>query len=325
MKRRSFTCALSLGAMGLASRPAFAQTYPDRPIRMIVGLPPGGAVDTVARMLAESLATALSQPVVVENRAGAAGMIAAEVIARSAPDGYTIGLQDVGALAVNPALQKKIAYDVAKDFQYVGTVAKIPLVLVAHPSVAANSLDELTRLAKARPGKLSYASSGVGGPLHLAFESYKQRAGVFVTHIAYRGGAPALADVVAGHVDLMFIDTNLGAQYVKSGRVKPLAVGALERSPLLPTVPTFDELGMKGFDAAPWLGLVTPAGLPAEVTQRLTRALAIAAGSDTFVSRVRAIGFVPFKSSPGEFATLVRNDVAGYRTLILHQGIKLDD
>jgi tripartite-type tricarboxylate transporter receptor subunit TctC len=325
MKRRSFTCALSIGAIGLSSRPVIAQAYPDHSIRMIVGLPPGGAVDTVARMLAEWLTASLGQPVVVENRAGAAGMIAAEAIARSAPDGYTIGLLDVGALAVNPALQKKIAYDVAKDFQYMGTVAKVPLVLVAHPSVAVSSLDELTRYALANPGKLTYASSGIGGPLHLAFESYKQSAGVFVTHIAYRGGAPALADVVAGHVDLMFIDANLGSQYVKSGRIKPLAIGTRERSPVLPSVPTFDELGMKGFEAAPWLGLVGPVGLPAAAKERLTQALATATHSDGFIAKVRAIGFVSFGSSGNEFATLVRNDVAGYRTLIMRQGIKLDD
>lgn len=305
--------------------PASPERYPSRPIRLFIGQAPGGAVDTIARLAAERLATRLGQPVVVDNRPGAGGMLAAEAIARAAPDGYSIGLLDVGPLAVNPVLQPKVSYDVTKDFRYIGTVAKIPLVMVAKSDLASSRPADLVAYAKANPAKLTYGSAGVGSPPHLAFETFKARSGVFVTHIPYRGGAPALADVVAGHVDLTFIDTNLASQYQKSGKVKAIAVATLERSPLMPDVPTFNESGLRGFEFAPWVGIVGPAAMPAEASARLAAALDAVVASPEFISRMQSLGFAPFANSPAAFSALVRSELQSYRTLIKERGITLEN
>ncbi|CAN7533456.1 tripartite tricarboxylate transporter substrate-binding protein [Acidovorax sp. LjRoot118] len=318
----------ALSAFGQADprpAPASPDRYPTRPIRLFIGQAPGGAVDTIARLAAERLATRLGQPVVVDNRPGAGGMLAAEAIARAAPDGYSIGLLDVGPLAVNPVLQPKVSYDVTKDFRYIGTVAKIPLVMVAKPDLSSSRPADLVAHAKANPAKLTYGSAGVGSPPHLAFETFKARSGVFITHIPYRGGAPALADVVAGHVDLTFIDTNLASQYQKSGKVKAMAVAMLERSPLMPEVPTFNESGLKGFEFAPWVGVVGPAAMPAEAATRLAAALDTVVASPEFISRLQSLGFAPFANSPASFSALVRSELQSYRTLIKERGITLEN
>lgn len=292
---------------------------------MFIGQAAGGAVDTVARLVAERLSNRLGQPVVVDNRPGAGGMLAAETVARAAPDGYSVGLLDVGPLAVNPVLQPKISYDVTKDFRYIGTVAKIPLVLVAKPGLSFSTLAALTAYAKSHPAQLSYGSAGVGSPPHLAFETYKQRAGVFVTHIPYRGGAPALADVVAGHVDLTFIDTNLGSQYHNSRKVKAIAVATLQRSPLMPDVPTFDESGIKAFEFAPWVGVVGPAAMPKNAASRFSAALEAVIRSDEFTSRLQAIGFTTFINDPVKFDALIRSELLSYRALVTERNIKLEN
>lgn len=311
-------------AQSASSASSSSGAYPERPIRLLLGQAAGGAVDTIARMLAERLGATLRQPVVVENRPGAGAMIAAEAVARAPADGYTLALLDEGALTVNPVLQRKIAYDVLKDFSYLGTVARIPLVMVAHPSLNVATPDELTRYSKAHPSALSYASAGVGSPPHLAFEAYKQQSGAIVAHLPYRGGAPALADVVAGHVHLTFIDTNLGSQYAKTGRVKPIAVSTRQRSPLLPSVPTFEEAGLKGFEFAPWVGLVGPAALPAPVVERMTQALQTVLADRDLLARVRGNGFEPFATSGTAFAALIRQDLEAHRTLIRERNIRLD-
>ncbi|KAA0183036.1 tripartite tricarboxylate transporter substrate binding protein [Cupriavidus gilardii] len=312
-------------AQSASSSSSAGTSYPERPIRLLLGQAAGGAVDTIARMLAERLGATLRQPVVVENRPGAGAMIAAEAVARAPADGYTLALLDEGALTVNPVLQKKIAYDVLKDFSYLGTVARIPLVMVAHPSLNVATSDELTRYSKAHPSALSYASAGVGSPPHLAFEAYKQQSGAIVAHLPYRGGAPALADVVAGHVHLTFIDTNLGSQYAKTGRVKPIAVSTRQRSPLLPAVPTFEEAGLKGFEFAPWVGVVGPAGLPAPVAERIAQALQTVLADRDLLARVRGSGFEPFASGSTAFAALIRQDLEARRTLIRERNIRLEN
>lgn len=325
MNRRQILCSMAASSMAILSDGAFAEAYPSRPIRMLVGLPPGGAVDTIARLLAEVLGGTLGQPVIVENRPGAAGMLAAEAVARAAPDGYVVGLLDVGALAVNPVLQPKISYDVRKDFKYVGSVARIPLVLVASANSPIRSLQELALFAKSNPGKLNYASSGVGGPLHLAFEAYKHRTGVNVSHISYRGGAPALQDLIAGHVDLMFIDVNLCEQYAARGRLRPLAIATAERSSLIPNIPTFEELGFKGFVASPWSALIAPRNLPPEIATTLSKALSVALDTPTFEKRLSEKGFERWRSEGGALDQFVEAELNMYRALTRDQKIRLED
>lgn len=323
--KRQWAKSVLAFAATLCALTSTAQNFPTRPLKIIIGQAPGGAVDTVARTLADRLSALMGQPVIVDARPGAAGMLAAELVARAAPDGYTLGLLDAGSLAVSPVLQKKVNYDVTKDFTYVGLVAKIPLVLVAHPQLPVSTIADLTQHLRQHPDKVSYASSGVGGPLHLAMEAYKQKAGVNATHIPYKGGAPGLADVVSGHVPLMFIDTNLGNQYAASGRVKALAVATAERNSKLPQVPTFSESGLKGFDFAPWVGIVAPAGLQRDVAAMLENALQEVSGNADMVAKVQSLGFVPLKSTSAQFSTFATKELAYYRQLIQEQKIQVEE
>ncbi len=315
--------SLLLSAASLAR--ADAARYPEKPVHIVIGQAAGGAVDTVARALAEDLGKVLGHTMVVENKPGAGGMLAAETVANAPKDGYTLGLLDAGAMVVNPILQKKIRYDVSKDFSYLGPVARIPLALVGHPSVPATNLAELTRLLKSRPSDFNYASAGVGSPPHITFESYKQQAGVNIVHAPYRGGAPALADVVAGHVPLTVIDTNLASQYLKDGRIKVYAVATGERSALLPQVPTFAELGYAAADFEPWVGLIAPAGTDSAIVHKLDAALHQVVASAGFRARMQNIGFVPMSGDATSFSALVQSDLKRYGDLIRAQGIRLDN
>lgn len=312
----------AIAIFGTASS-VWAQEYPQKAIRLFIGQSAGGAVDTVARLLAEQMSAQLGQTVVVEYRPGASGMIAAQTTAKSAPDGYTLGLLDAGALAVSPVLQKSISYDVSRDFIYLGLVAKIPLVLAAHPSLQPSTLEQLTSYLNQATDRLSYASSGVGGPLHLAMESYKQRTGTEITHVPYQGGAPALTAVVGGHVPLLFIDTNLGGEYSRAGKLKLIAVATSERNPKIPEVPTFSESGIKDFEFAPWVGLTGPAGMPEPVVQRLTDTLARIMAGDELAKKIRDVGLVPSASTSQEFTSFAAAELENYKKLIAERKISL--
>lgn len=325
MKKIRGIQAAMLAALICVAGGTQAQSYPDKSVRVIIGQPAGGAVDTVARLLAEQMTAKLGQSVVVENRPGASGMIAAQATARARPDGYTLGLLDAGALAVNPVLHKTISYDVSSDFTHLGLVAKIPLVLAAHPSLPVSSLEELTGYLKERPDELSYASSGVGGPLHLAMETYKQQAGVEVSHVPYQGGAPALTSVIGGHVPLLFIDTNLGAEHRESGNIKLFAVATKERNSRMPDVPTFDEAGIADFEFAPWVGLTGPAGMPAQVVETLTTTLAEIVAADDFRSKIDDVGLTATGSSSQEFADFAASELDAYTVLIKEGNISLNN
>ncbi|SCX72543.1 tripartite tricarboxylate transporter substrate binding protein [Variovorax sp. EL159] len=329
-RRHLFPAALftlSLATQG--ARRALAQAAPPAPntartVRLINGFSPGGAVDTLSRAVAERMGTLLGQAVVVDNRPGASGMIAADVVARATPDGLTVGVLDVGALAVNPALQKRMAYDPAKDFAYIGLVARIPLLLVVHPSVQAANLKELTALLRASPGTYAYASAGIGNPLHLAMEAYKQASGVEVVHVPYKGASSAVQDVLGGRVPLMFIDVNTSAQHIRAGTLKPLAIATRERNPTLPGVPTFAESGFPAFEATPWIGLVGPAALPLDTKARLAGALAQVMTQTDTRSKIIELGFVPLQDGPDAFARLANDDRIAYAKLIRERGISLD-
>jgi tripartite-type tricarboxylate transporter receptor subunit TctC len=322
-RRQLVNATLSAGLLPMAA-PIRAQSFPQRPLRMLNGFAPGGAVDTVARLYAERLGPALGQTVVVENRPGAAGMIAAEAVARASPDGYTLALLDMGALAVNPALQPKVPYDVTKDFSFLGVVARVPLMLVVHPSMPATSSAALVRELQGKPGRYAYASAGIGSPPHLAMEAFKKLTGSFVVHIPYRGAAPAVQDVLAGRVNMMFIDQNTAAPHLKAGSLKAVAIATERRQPGLPDVPTFGESGIVGLMATPWLGVVAQSGVPADVAQRLQHAVRDTSARPDTQARIEQLGFVPETGSPETLAKLVRDDGNAWRQLIRDMQIRLE-
>jgi len=256
----------------LFSSTAFSQSsWPDKPVRWIVPYAAGGFGDIRARKIGIDLAKALGQPVVIENRAGAGGVVGTDVVAKAAPDGYTIGMGNLAPLAVNVSLMKKLPYDPSKDVQAVILLEKGPLILTAGPALKANNLAELIAFAKANPGKLTFASSGIGGAHHLSGEMLRQRTGIDIQHIPYKGGAPAAADVMAGHVPMMFELGYAALPSVKAGKVRALAVTSTTRMALLPEVPTLIESGLPGFESYNWQGVILPAGTPRPIVERFNR------------------------------------------------------
>ena len=268
----------AIGAAGLAAGPSFAQEgYASKPIKLIVGFPPGGPTDIVARLLAERLREALGQPVLVENRAGAGGNLAAELVARSPADGYTL-LYASSSIAISPGLYDKLGFDLKRDFAPVAETVSIPLVLLVNPKLPVSNLPEFVRYAKANPGKLNYASSGNGTITHLAAALFSLRNGIQTQHIPYKGTAPALTDLVAGNVEFTIGTINTALPFVREGRLRAIAVTGLMRAPSLPNVPTLDESGMKGFEASAWQGVLAPAGTPPAIVERLSTEITKALG-----------------------------------------------
>ena len=267
--------SVAVAALTLASPWAVhAQTaaYPDKPVRFLVPYPPGGGTDVIARIVQERFQAALGQPIQIENRGGAGGSIGTEMVAKAAPDGYTV-LFTLSSHTINPAIFAKLSFDTVKDFEPVGTVASLPQILVANPQVPANTLAELIALAKAKPDTLAYASVGNGSPGHLAGELFKLRTGTTMTHIPYRGGGPAVTDVVGGQVPLLWVSIPAAAQFVKTGKLKALGVSTLKRSAAFPDVPTIQESGIADFEVDSWYAMFVPAKTPKAIIDRLNRAL----------------------------------------------------
>ena len=264
-------CAL-LAALG--GSPARAAGFPEKPVTLVVPFPPGGATDTMARIIAKGMGQRLAQPVIVDNKAGAGTTIGAGAVAQAAPDGHTLLISSNTTFTVNPALKAKLPYDAQKSFESIGLIGTSPLVLLANPSLPANNVKELVALAKAQPGKLAYASFGNGTTAHLAGEMFKLVAGVDILHVPYKGSSPAMTDLIGGQVLLSF-DTNVAAlPMLRAGHVKALAVTSARRSPSLPQVPTIAEAGYPGFEMLPWITIVAPRGLPPAVQKMLGKALA---------------------------------------------------
>ena len=267
------TLRVLLLAAACAATPAFA-AFPDKPVTLVVPYPPGGATDTLARIVAKGLTQRLGQPLVVDNRAGAGTAIGAGAVAHAAPDGYTLLISSNTTFTVNPALKPKLPYDAQKDFESIGLIGTSPLVLLAHPSLPANDVKGLLALAKAQAGKLSYASFGAGTTSHFAGEMFKAMTGTDILHVPYKGSAPAMTDLIGGQVQLSF-DTNVAAlPMLQAGKVKAIAVTSAKRSPSLPKVPTVAEAGFPDYEMTPWVTIVAPRGLPAPVQQALGKALA---------------------------------------------------
>lgn len=314
--------ALLLAA--LPSPPVHAQAWPSKPIRLVVPFPPGGTPDILARLLGQRASRTLGQPVVVDNRVGAGGNVAMELVARSAPDGYTLIMGTIGTCALNPALYANLSFSVERDFSPVMLVGSIPNLLVVHPSVPAASVAELVALAKSRPGKLTYGSSGFGSSLHLAGELFRAAAGVDILHVPYKGSQPALMDLVAGQVDLMFDNMPSVLPMAQAGKVRPLAVTGGRRSRLFSAVPTMAEAGYPGLVITPWFGLLAPARLPEPVLAKLNAAFNEALRDPAVHKRLSEIDLEPAGGSGADYAAVIRAESDRWGRLIREKNIRAE-
>jgi tripartite-type tricarboxylate transporter receptor subunit TctC len=315
-----------LFALWLALAPFMAQadTYPARPIRMLIPLAAGSAVDIVARTVAAKMSESMGQQIYVENLAGAAGIIGAERGARAAPDGYTILAVNDSILTMLPHLHATVPYDALKDFAPITQLASISFVLVANPSFPANNVRELIVLAKAKPGSLNFASGGNGSPQHLAMELFKSSAGIDLVHVPYKGATPALLDVVAGQVPVMFTAWSVAAPFAGEGRLKILAAAGAVRIASFPKIPTMAEQGVQGFDFSTWGALIAPAGTPKEIIALLNREAIKALAHPDVHERLVALGFEPMGNSPQQFSSELRKDYAKMEKVIRESGAKID-
>jgi len=301
-----------------------AGSYPDKPVRMVVPQAPGSATDTLARFLQPDLARQLGQPVVIDNRPGGALVIGLENVARSPADGYSIAFAPVGGLAISPNMVAKLPYDVLRDFQPLGLVARGHMLLAASPSLPVRNVLELIDYAKKNPGKLMNASSGNGTPGQVSGELFKMMTGTDIVHVPYKGGAQAIADLVAGHVHIMFESLNSIAPHARSGKVRPLAVGSARRSVGFPEIPTMVEAGVPGYEASTWSGVVGPAGMPRPIVERLNQAINRAISSPSFLERFKSIGDDPGGGTPEEFGALIKSELAKWAEVIKRSGAKID-
>ena len=312
---------LALATLLALSLPtAMAQSWPSKPLKVVVNFPPGGAADQIARAIGTPLAEALGQPVVVENRAGANGNLGGEVVAKSPADGYTLLLSSGGMVSVNPHIYPRMPFDPAKDLTPVAAAARVLVFLVAKPSLPVNTIEEFLAHVKAQPGRLSYGSAGNGSSPHLAGEMMKSQAGLFAVHVPYRGAAPALQDLLAGQIDFYF-DPGIGLNQVRAGRLKLLAVGSPKRSPLFPQTPTLEEAGLKGFDADTVFGFYAPSGTPPEVIARLNREINRILGTAAVKERIQALGGEALPISPAEFAAKAAEDSRRFGAIIRERKI----
>lgn len=314
-----------LAAAALASHSAArSSTYPDRPIRLLIGFPPGGPVDIVGRLVGEVLSTALKQPVVIENKPGAGGAIALDTVAKAAPDGLTLGIGPVSCMAIQPAGGVKLPYRVDRDFTMISMLATLSGAILAHPDASFTDLPGLVAYAKAYPGKLAYGSSGIGTSSHLAGELLAYRAGIDMVHVPYRGTAPAVQDLLGGQIQILF-ETSIASavQMVRAGRVKAVALTGSSRSPLLPLAKTVAEQGYPGYDVAPWMGLVAPAGLAASQIELLQKTIASGLATEQVKARLLTLGGVVKTSTPEEFRQFVVNDTEQWEALIKRNKISI--
>jgi len=299
-----------------------AQAYPTRTVRLIAPFAPGGGTDLMARLLAQKLTPLLGQQVIVDNRAGAGGRIGAELVAKSPPDGYTLLLAGSSVMATAPALYSKLPFEMPRDFSPISLIAYTAYVLVAHPTVPVRSVTDLIALAKSRPGRLTYASSGTGGPAHLSGELFSSMAGVKMIHVPFKGSSPGTLSVIAGETDLMFSNTLPALPSVKSGRLRALGITALRRSAIMPDVPTVAESGLPGFDVQQVYGLLAPAGTPRDVVRRLNQEIAKVMQAEDIRSRLLADGSEVLVSTPEELERVILAEIGKWTKVIRQAGIK---
>jgi tripartite-type tricarboxylate transporter receptor subunit TctC len=306
----------------LSAAGALAQTYPAKPIRVVDGYPPGGTTDIVARLIAPRFLESTGQPWVVENRPGAQGIIANDLVARSAPDGYTL-LMFTGSHAVHPSLYKNLPYDITKAFVPVVMTSDSQSVLMVHPSVPARTVKELIALARANPGRLNFSSGGPGSGTHMAMELFNSMAGIKMTHIPYKGGAPAVLDIAAGHVDVGFGTMPIGSPHNRAGRVRALAVSRSTRALALPDVPTVAEAGLPGYEATNATGVLAPAGTPREIVMKLQQEVARILKLPDVRNRLVGLGTEPVGSTPEQFGEYIRAEIAKWAKVVKATGMEL--
>ena len=310
-----------LGCVLLTVTAAQAQPYPSRTVRLVVPFAAGGSTDIIGRTVGQKLNEMWGQPVVVDNRPGGSTVIGTDVVAKSAPDGHTL-LVTPAPFTIVPSLIAKLPYDPAKDFEPITLINTTPLVVVVHPGVPAKSVKDLIALAKARPGTINYGSSGSGGSNHLAGELFNALAGVKMVHIPYKGNAPALTDLLGGHVDLVFNGLTSAMPLIKTGKLRALAVTSIKRTGSLPDMPTLDELGLKGFQAVAWNGLSAPARTPKDIIAKLNADVLKVVRSPELAERLRAEGSDPVGNSPEQYAAFLRDEIAKWSKVIKFAGVK---
>ena len=298
-----------------------AQTYPAKPIRIVVAYPAGGANDIIARAVGQRMSEMLGQPVIIDNRGGGGGTIGADIAAKSAADGYALFMA-AGAHALAPSLYAKLPYDIVADFAPVSLAAKGAYLFAVHPSLPVKSVKELIAFARARPGQLNFASSGIGAPPHLAGELFKSMAGIEITHVAYKGDTPALIDLVGGHVEMAFMTLSATAPHVKSGKLRGLGVTSRKRSGMVPELPPIGEAGLPGYEMSTWWGLLAPAKTPPEIVSRLNATVVKIVGEPEFRQRLAAQGMDAESSTPEQFAAFIRSEKDKYAKLARAAGVK---
>jgi tripartite-type tricarboxylate transporter receptor subunit TctC len=324
MNRRPSRVALLVAAVVLAAAmPALAQDYPNRPIRFIVPYPPGGGTDVVARIMNDALAADLGQPIIIDNRGGAAGNVGTDIAAKAPADGYNI-LFTLSSHTINPKLYDKLPFDVERDFVPISLAASIPQILVAHPSVPANNVTELIALAKANPGKLNYASVGTGSPGHIAGELFKIKTGVDIVHIPYKGGGPAVVDTIGGQVQLLFVSMPAAWQHVKAGKLKAIAVASAKRSVAAPDLPTIAESGVPDYAVESWYGALAPAKTPPAAVARLNAAFAKVLANPQIKEKLLAQGAEAAPSTQAEMDRVIKEELEKWDLVIKTAKIKPD-
>jgi tripartite-type tricarboxylate transporter receptor subunit TctC len=316
--------AIALLAFSLWPITATAQGYPAKSIRFIVPFPPGGGNDTIARLIGQKLTAATGQQVLVDNRPGAGGAIGAEAATKSPADGYTMFLAGVATHGINPNLRRKIPYDPLKDFDAVSLVASAPLLVVVHPSLPIKSVKQLVALAKSRPGQINYASNGAGGSSHLAVELFNMMSGTKMTHIPYKGLAPALTDLLSGEVQVMFSSAVAMLPQVKAGKLRAIAMTGARRSPAIPDIPTVAEAGVPGYETGSWYGIVVPAGTPKAAIDRLSREIIAIVRAPEITGRLNDEAVIPVGSTPAEFTAHIKNELARWAKTIKQAGLALE-
>jgi len=328
MIARTYSILVSVLLSLVFSHDAAAQsapaTYPSKPIRIIVPFSPGGPADMSARPIAQGLTESWGHQVIIDNRPGGSGNIGAELAAKSAPDGYTLMMTTPGIIAVNPSLYSKLPFDTLRDFAGVTNVVTTANIMVVHPSLPVKSVKDLIRIARERPGQLSYATSGNGSASHLGTEMFKSIAKVDIVHVPYKGAAPGITDLIGGHVHLMLIGMPVALPHVRSGKLKALGVATLKRSPAAPDVPTLSETGLPDFEVANWMGVVAPAKTPQGIVAKLSAEIHRILHKPDMKERLLAQGFEPVGNTPAEFDAYIRSEIAKWSKVVKQAGIKPD-